>query len=108
MRIIKHGILREAGKPMFFRCRMCGCIFMATKFEYARLDPLGAHGACRCPDCGYKNCNSMPEDDLADIIVNSYREDKCPPRHSQKNPLCAQADGCRECWANWLKQEAKA
>lgn len=70
MKIIKPGIMREAGKPRYFRCRKCGCIFMATMFEYHVVDWSIQHYQCRCPDCGYENCESMPEDDLADIIIN--------------------------------------
>ena len=107
MKILKPGVLREAANIKFFRCQKCGCIFKATEFEYKTKERPWAHYAAKCPCCSYPDCWSFTADDLADYIVNSYSEDGCPPVHPQKNPLCSQADGCRECWATWLKQEAK-
>lgn len=111
MKILKPGVLREAANIKFFRCQKCGCIFKATEFEYRAVGYVSQRfmGECesKCPCCGYPACRSFVADDLADYIVNSYSEVGCPPVHPQKNPLCSQADGCRECWATWLKQEAK-
>lgn len=48
---------------------------------------------------------AMTDEELAEEIIRvQYREgDICPPEHIHNNPLCLQADGCRECWTRWLK-----
>ena len=49
------------------------------------------------------------DEEIADtIIMLQYREgDVCPPKHSQNNNLCLQADGCKRCWLRWLRREVK-
>ena len=90
-------------KPYEIKCINCNSYF-------SKEDVLGRVEETKPkPKTHYDRLVSMMPEDLADAIVSmQYREgDFCPPNHSQNNLWCLEADGCRSCWLNWLRQEVE-
>lgn len=49
MRIIKPGKV----PVKTFKCDVCGCLFEASRKEFAIWNPMcGGAASCRCPECG--------------------------------------------------------
>lgn len=53
---------------------------------------------------------SMSDEELAKFFTGYYYDGPkfwCPAQPDVGEGECAKADDCRECFLNWLKQEAK-
>ena len=50
---------------------------------------------------------TMSDEELAEWLIRvQYREgDICAPTHDVQN--CRYAEGCKACWLEWLKEEAR-
>lgn len=63
MNILKHGSLNRTKRLLRFKCKACGCEFIAGLHEVYR-NMAGLEYACHCPDC-FELCGEANDEQAA-------------------------------------------
>lgn len=57
MEILKHGITKNPKKRIRFKCKACGCKFIAESTEvriWVGPTTGNRYCSCKCPECGFE------------------------------------------------------